>query len=79
MGWSERQQCLKEQYFFDCQCTPCVAGEADEALYLVCDRKDLCNIEIKMKFVTNCKKKHLLIILLFIYIVHSIGWVLGGC
>ncbi|XP_060575894.1 SET and MYND domain-containing protein 4-like [Ruditapes philippinarum] len=34
MGWSERQQCLKEQYFFECQCSPCVEGEASEALYM---------------------------------------------
>lgn len=35
MGWSERQQCLKEQYFFDCHCKPCIDGEASEALFVV--------------------------------------------
>lgn len=30
MEFSERQRCLREQYFFHCQCEPCTQGEKQE-------------------------------------------------
>ncbi|KAK3592512.1 hypothetical protein CHS0354_013846 [Potamilus streckersoni] len=33
MGWSQRQQSLKEQYFFTCKCQPCLTDREQQSIF----------------------------------------------